>query len=65
MVAGGGFGLTLTPNKSNFYNLDTEKLTICCYVGKQITFFQQEKLPNNNCNLYTQLNFNTKLQLYS
>ena len=26
VVAGGGFGLTLTQNNSNFYNLDTEKV---------------------------------------
>ena len=26
VVSGGGFGLTLTQNNSNFYNLDTEKV---------------------------------------
>ena len=26
VVAGGGFGLTLTQKNSNFYNLDTEKV---------------------------------------
>ena len=41
LVVGGGFSLTLTQNKTNIYNLDTERSKIWSKDGTQITIFEK------------------------